>query len=87
MRGATNVLRNVEVIICEVSFYPVNDTGRPIFADVISFVANYGFAIYDFASLIGRYNDNRLQWGDIVLVKKGSQLLANNAWRLARLIT
>jgi FkbM family methyltransferase len=83
MRGATNVLRNVEVIICEVSFYPVNDNGRPIFADVMSFVSSCGFAIYDFASLVGRYNDNRLQWGDIVIVKKGSQLLANNAWRLA----
>ena len=83
MKGATNVLKCVEVIICEVAFYPVNDTGRPVFADVMSFVSPLGFVLFDFASLVGRYDDNRLQWGDIVLAKKDSQLLVNNAWRTA----
>jgi FkbM family methyltransferase len=83
MKGASNVLKCVEVIICEVVFYPVNDTGRPVFADVMSFVSRLDFVIFDFASLVGRYDDNRLQWGDIVLAKKDSQLLVNNAWRTA----
>ena len=81
MKGATNVLKNVEAIICEVAFYAVNDNGRPLFADVMAFTAGCGFELYDFASLAGRHNDNRLQWGDVVLVKKGSALLANHAWR------
>jgi FkbM family methyltransferase len=82
MRGGAAVLRKVEVIICEVSFYPVNDNGRPVFADLFSFISGQGFVLYDFASLVGRYNDNRLQWGDVVFVRRGGQLLANNAWRL-----
>jgi len=83
MKGATDVLKCVEVIICEVAFYPVNDNGRPIFADVMSFVSRLGFVLFDFASLQGRCDDNRLQWGDIVLAKQNSQLLLNNAWRTA----
>jgi hypothetical protein len=81
MRGATSVLKLTEAIICEVSFYPVNDSGRPIFFDVLSFISKQGFLLYDFASLNGRYKDNRLQWGDILLVKENSDLLKNNAWR------
>jgi FkbM family methyltransferase len=83
MKGATNVIKSVEVIICEVAFYPVDDTGRPVFADVMYFVSRLGFVLFDFASLVGRYDDNRLQWGDIVLAKRDSQLLRNNAWRTA----
>jgi FkbM family methyltransferase len=82
MKGATYVLRCVDVIICEVAFYPINANGRPVFADVLSFFSSFGFSLFDFASLVGRHNDNRLQWGDVVLVKEGSRLLKNNAWRV-----
>jgi FkbM family methyltransferase len=83
MEGGLRTLENVEVMICEVSFYPVNDNGRPVFIDVIEFISKHGFVFYDIASLSSRYNDHRLQWGDVVVVRSDSRLLANNAWRTA----
>jgi FkbM family methyltransferase len=82
LRGATQLLEKVEVLITEASFYPVNDYERPVFAELFAFLVERGFELYDIAALMGRSGDNRLQWGDLVFVRKGSALTRNNAWRL-----
>jgi hypothetical protein len=83
LKGAHEILKFFDVIICEVSFYELNENKRPVFADVFSFASSKDFVLYDIASLVGRHKDNRLQWGDIIFVREGSSLLANNAWRTA----
>ena len=82
LRGATQLLTKVEILITEASFYQVNDNQRPVFADLFSFLVERGFTLYDIAMLTGRAGDNRLQWGDLVFVRKGSALTRNNAWKL-----
>ncbi len=82
LRGATCSLEKIEVIISEANFYQVNNNGRPIFSNLHHFLNERGFELFDIASLMGRSGDNRLQWGDVVFVRKDSKLSANRAWRL-----
>jgi FkbM family methyltransferase len=82
MKGATRVLEKIEVLIAETNFYQINDNQRPIFSELFAFISERGFELYDIATLTGRQGDNRLQWGDLVFVRKDSKLAANRAWRL-----
>jgi len=82
LRGATQLLPKVEILITEASFYQVNDNQRPLFADLFSLLVEQGFTLYDIATLAGRAGGNRLQWGDLVFARKGSALTRNNAWKL-----
>jgi hypothetical protein len=61
LRGATQLLDKVEVVIIEASFYQVNDNQRPVFADLYSLLVESAFELYDIATLVGRAGDNRLQ--------------------------
>lgn len=77
LRGATALLARVEVIVCEVRFFDVNGSGRPLFGDVMAFLAERGFALFDFASLSSRLRDQRLWLGDAVFIRRGSPLGAD----------
>ena len=78
LRGAAGLLERIEAIVCEVSFFDVNDAGRPRFGDVMTFLEARGFMLFDFASLHARLSDRRLWLGDAVFIRRGSPLVANN---------
>ena len=78
LRGAAGLLERIEAIVCEVSFFDVNDAGRPRFGDVMTFLEARGFMLFDFASLHARHGDGRLWLGDAVFIRRGSPLVANN---------
>jgi FkbM family methyltransferase len=78
LRGAAGLLERVEAIVCEVSFFDVNDSGRPKFGEVMTFLEARDFVLYDFASLHARLSDRRLWLGDAVFIRRGSPLVANN---------
>jgi FkbM family methyltransferase len=78
LRGAAGLLERVEAIVCEVSFFDVNDSGRPRFGEVLTFLEARGFMLFDFASLHARQSDRRLWLGDAVFIRRGSPLVANN---------
>ena len=79
LKGATDLLTRVEVVVSEVRFFDVNKGGRPVFADVLAFLDTQGFALFDFASLGGRPRDRRLWIGDAVFLRRGSPL-AEDVW-------
>ena len=79
LRGAARLLDHVEVVVSEVRFFDVHGSGRPVFGDVMAFLATHGFALFDFASLSSRLRDQRLWLGDAVFVRRGSPLEADLA--------
>jgi FkbM family methyltransferase len=78
--GASAILPHVEVIVSEVAFYDLECTGHPTFADVSTALAGAGFVLYDFAALASRNRDGRLRVGDVVFVRRGSALIADDRW-------
>lgn len=78
LRGAKTLLPMVEIVLTEVSFY--RQAYEPTVAELVSFLDERGYELYDIASLGPRFRDNRLQQGDFLFVKRGSALLADNRW-------
>lgn len=73
LRGAPSTLAKSEVVIIESSLLPYND-GSPLVAEVVSFLAGSGFAVYDFCGQHRRESDGALYQTDIVFAKLASQL-------------
>lgn len=78
--GWLSLLDSIEVIVSEAQFYDINSSRRPVFRDLLPFLGERGFEVYDFASLSPRQRDNRLQLGDVILVRCSSPLLADTEW-------
>ena len=78
LRGATNVLPHIEAVLTEVSFFA--QAYEPSIAELLAFLNDAGFELYDVAALAGRTRDNRLRQGDFVFVRKGSELLKDCHW-------
>ncbi len=78
--GASAVLPHVEVIVSEVAFYDIERTGHPTFTDVSAALAAAGFVLYDVAGLASRNRDGRLRVGDVLFVRRGSPLIADDGW-------
>ena len=79
LRGASELLRHVEVVVAEVRFFDVNDSGRPTFSEVSLFLEHRGFQLFDIASLSSRRRDQRLWLGDAVFIRRGSHLGKDNS--------
>jgi FkbM family methyltransferase len=80
LHGATTVLRLVEAVVIEVSFYDIFNQGRPLFADILERLTRAGFVVYDFAALYPRARDQRLRMADAIFVRAGSPLLDDVSW-------
>lgn len=80
LNGAPTLLKKIEVILTEVQFFPTNNNGREVFGDVLDYLRERGFDLYDFACLSQRPRDLRLRMGDVVFVRRGSPLLADTGW-------
>lgn len=76
LRGARETLKNTEVILLEVSFLPFNKD-CPLFNDVINFMKEQGFLVYDIGAIMRWRKDKTLLQADIFFVKKYSP------WRLS----
>jgi hypothetical protein len=80
LAGASVSLQSIEVIIAEVQFYDIERAGLPVFGDVVNFLAERGFEIFDVVSLGSRRRDGRLRIGDVVWVRRDSALAADVSW-------
>lgn len=80
LHGAARLLPMVEVILIEVSFF--RQDAKPTAPQFIDYLVKAGFELFDLATLGGRAQDNRLRIADLVFVRRGSPLLADNAWAL-----
>jgi hypothetical protein len=80
LRGAERLLDAVEVVIAEFQLYELGGNGLPVFGDLLRFLEERGYALFDVACLSGRPRDRRLRMGDAVFVRSGTPLLADGAW-------
>jgi hypothetical protein len=73
LRGAQDALLRTEFVLVEVSLIPVN-TGCPLVAEVVRYLSERGFCVYDFCSQIRR-PDWVLWQTDLLFVSQQSPLL------------
>lgn len=78
LRGATSVLEKTDVILTEVSFFA--QAYEPPISELMAFLAERGFELYDVASLYARPRDDRPRQGDLVFVRKSAPIAADGAW-------
>lgn len=72
LKGAEAAIRRTEVVVAEASLIPVNQ-GCPLLHEVIAFMAERGFDVYDFGAQV-RLRNAALWQTDIVFVRRGSRL-------------
>jgi FkbM family methyltransferase len=80
LRGAAAVLPVFEVILTEVSFFDIENRGTPGFFELVDFLHEKGYLLYDVGSLAGRPRDMRLRMGDLLFVRLDSSLASDNRW-------
>jgi FkbM family methyltransferase len=80
LRGGEAVLAATEVIVSEVQFYEIERDGRPLLRQLMSFLAEREFELYDFAMLADRPRDGRLRAGDVAFVRRTSPLARDTGW-------
>ncbi len=78
LRGATQMLAHVEVILLEISIIPIGDV--PVFREVDRQLEALGFRLYDVIPQYYRPLDNALWQVDAFYVKETSPLMASRAW-------
>ena len=77
LKGARLLLKDVEGVLLEVSIIEINE-GAPLLHDVVLFMKNAGFLAYDILEIHRRPLDRALNQIDIIFVREGSQLHADN---------
>lgn len=73
LRGASECFGYTEVIILEVALYSLNPN-QPVFSDIVLFMAENGYIVYDLWSLHRNVSTNILRYLDVVFVEKNSSL-------------
>lgn len=79
LKGAKDTIGNTEVILMEISLIDIHKD-VPLIKDVLNFMDDIGFQIYDISSFIRRPLDNALWQIDAIFVKKNSKLLSSKEW-------
>lgn len=79
LQGATSCLDRTEIILLELSFRRLYE-GSPLAHDVIGWLGERGFRIYDICSYVQRGRDTELLQADVVFVRDGSIAFANEDW-------
>ena len=73
LRGATDTLKSTDLVILEVSFSRFFLDG-PEFHEVVAFMCDAGFVMYDILNLMYRPLDGALAQADVLFVPHGSPL-------------
>lgn len=79
LKGANKTFGNTEAYIMEVSLFPFSDN-MPVITDVIDFMLERDYVVYDFPGFLRRPLDGALGQCDICFVKKDGILRASKAW-------
>lgn len=75
LHGANETLRKTEVILLEVSTLPYN-VGAPLFSDVVAYMADRKFVVYDVCQFHRRDSDQVIFQMDVLFVREDSALRA-----------
>lgn len=83
LRGSNRILHTSppELILMEVSLLDVGQANAPLFADVVDFMDDRSYRLYDLCSLIRRPYDDALWQVDALFVHSTSDLVASTRWK------
>ncbi len=82
LKGASLTFGHTEVYILEVSLIPFTDNpGMPLIGEVINFMLERGYVVYDFPGFARRPLDGALGQCDICFVKREGFLRKSNEWK------
>ncbi len=82
LKGASSLFGKTELFILEVSLYEFDDVpGMPEFYDVIDFMYQRGYVVYEFPGFLRRPYDGALGQCDVAFVKKNGFLRKSNKWK------
>lgn len=79
LKGAKKCLNSVQLLLLEVSYRYLYEK-MPLAHEIIAFIANFGFRIYDICSYVQRPCDGLLVQSDILFAKNGSLLFQHEEW-------
>lgn len=79
LKGAEEALKSAEFVLLEISFLDIY-VNCPLVADVLIFMKERGFVVYDICTLMKRPLDNALFQSDFLFVKQGSQFRTDKRW-------
>ena len=79
LKGASNALKKCELCLLEVT---VMNVGRnePLILEVLNFMNQRDYQLYDISQLIRRPFDSALFQMDVLFVKKSSKLIQEKVW-------
>jgi FkbM family methyltransferase len=78
LRGASHLLGRVEVVMLELSVIPIGDVPRAL--DVMQFMDEHHFVLYDIVGLNYRPRDNALWQIDALFARRDSSLASSVSW-------
>jgi FkbM family methyltransferase len=79
LKGASSLIGKTEVFILESSLFEFNKN-QPLLIDIINYMSQRNYAIYDFAGFLNRPYDMALGQLDICFVLENSLLRQNKSW-------
>jgi FkbM family methyltransferase len=79
LRGGSKLFGNTEVFILEISLFEFIKE-QPIFHEVVAFMAERGYLVYDFPGFLRRPLDGALGQIDVCFVKQSGLLRKENLW-------
>ena len=79
LKGMGDNLKEIEVILLEVSFREIYQES-PLASEVIAFMHDKGFRIYDICTYAQRPKDNELAQADILFVRSDSIIFRDESW-------
>jgi FkbM family methyltransferase len=79
LKGGDKTLASAQFVLLEVSFLDIY-VNCPLAADVISYMNNKGFVIYDICTLMKRPLDKTLYQADFLFVRSGSDFRKDKRW-------
>jgi hypothetical protein len=79
LKGGEKALAHAEFVLLEVSLLDIY-VNSPLVIDVLNFMKERGFVLYDICTLMKRPLDNALFQSDFLFVKANSQFRNNKHW-------
>jgi hypothetical protein len=79
LKGASTALHNCQLVLAELNFMDIHKNVK-LADEVISFLKQFDFVMYDITEIHRRPSDNALWQVDFMFVKENSFLRQNKKW-------
>jgi len=80
IQGATKVLESTDIVILETSFFKFWGDHHPDFFEIVSYMKDQGFVVYDILDGLFRPFDKALGQIDLVFVKEHGRFRRSHQW-------